>query len=286
MKYFSVDLYEYFGVTKPEGGVGALTCYVKENSREISPERYSPAMLVIPGGGYSMVSDREGEPVATAFLSKGFSCFVLNYSVAPIRFPYQLVEGVMAMNYIRLNSKELFVDENSVCAVGFSAGGHLCSTLATIPDCAEVSKVFESKVNARPNAVILSYPVITSSARGHASSFFNLCGDHNVDLQKALDITKLVDENSAPAFIWATYEDGIVPVKNSLLVADAYDRAGVKFSLHIWGRGAHGLSVADKTVYGDATGGYEIIENASKSVKLWVDLAVEWLEELDISVKS
>lgn len=286
MKLFTVDLYDYFGVAKPEGGVGTLTCYLQENSVEISPNRLNPAMLVIPGGGYGMVSDREGEPVAIAFYNEGFSTFVLNYSVAPIRYPYQLVEGVMAMNYIRLNAKDLCVDENMVCAVGFSAGGHLCSTLATIPDCDDVVKIFNGKVKARPNAVILGYPVITNTSKGHIGSFINLCGEENYDLQKRLDITNLVDENSSPAFIWSTYDDGVVPVKNSLMVASAYEDAGVKFSLHIWGKGAHGLSVANKTVYGEGTGGYQILENSTKSIAKWVEFAVEWLNELGIGIKK
>lgn len=286
MKYFTVDLYDYFGVSKPEQGVATLTCYVRDNSSEISPQRLNPAMLVLPGGGYGMVSEREGEPIALAFLNKGFSSFVLKYSVAPVRFPYQLTEAVMAMNYIRLNAKDLLIDENSVAAVGFSAGGHLCATLATIPDCEDVAENFDSKINPKPNAVILAYPVITSGEKTHYGSFCNLCGEGNVELQNRLDITNLVNENSAPAFIWATYEDACVPVKNSIMVADAYDKAGVQFSLHIWGKGAHGLSVADKTVYGDATGGYGILDGATKSVFKWVDLAVEWLDELSIGIKK
>ena len=291
MRFFTVDLYDYFSVKKPEGARADLSCYVRDNSVEVNPNRKNPAMLVIPGGGYGMVSTREGEPIALAFLNKGFNSFVLTYSVAPIRFPYQLTEAVMAMNYIRLNAEELNVDPNMVAAVGFSAGGHLCATLGTICDCDAVKAVFESKVEAKPNGVILSYPVITcNNEKGHVGSFVNLLGEENKDRYAELDLTNLIDEKSAPAFIWATYEDEIVPVKNALLAATAYEKVGVPFSLHIWGKGRHGLSVADKTVYGKSYGKdearYLYLDGMSKSVPTWIDMAIEWLEEMGICIKD
>ena len=90
MKINEIDLYEYFGVKKPENGVGVIYSYVNDNSREIELERKHPAMLVIPGGGYSMTSDREAEPVALAYTAKNFNSFVLRYSCSPVRHPYQL----------------------------------------------------------------------------------------------------------------------------------------------------------------------------------------------------
>ena len=287
MRFFSVDLYDYFNVSKPDGAVATLKCYVRDNSVEINSKRKSPAMLVLPGGGYGFVSDREGEPIALRFLSSGFASFVLTYSIAPIRFPYQLSEAVMAMNYIRLNAEELCIDPNMVCAVGFSAGGHLCATLGSISDCDAVKAVFNSRVDAKPNAVILSYPVITChNKKGHVNSFVNLLGEENKDRYKELDLTNLISEKSAPAFIWATYTDGVVPVKNALLAAEAYERVGVPFSVHVWGRGWHGLSVADKTVYGISEGTYPALDDMSKSVGKWVDLSIEWLEEMGIYVKD
>ena len=284
MKVFSVDLYDYFKVAKPEGARANLCCYVKDNSPEINLNRKNPAMLVIPGGGYGMVSDREAEPVALNFLSRGFTCFVLTYSVKPIRFPYQLLEAVMAMAYIRKNANELFVDENMVAAVGFSAGGHLCAMLGSIPDAKEVVEIFKTDVCTKPNAVILSYPVIIYGGKGHIESFDNLCGD-KPELKKRLDITNLVNKDSAPAFIWTTYDDGCVPVQNSIAVANAYDREGVKFSVHIWGPGAHGLSVATKDVYSVACQ-KTLLSPATKSVYKWLDFAQEWLEEVGVKIEE
>ncbi len=283
MKCFTVDLYEYFKVQKPHGARANLCCYVKDNSEEINLNRKNPAMLVIPGGGYGMVSDREGEPIALNFLSRGFCCFVLTYSVAPFRFPYQLVEAVMAMAYIRKNAKELLIDENMIASIGFSAGGHLCGMLGSISDCEDVKAIFNADVPVAPNAIILSYAVIKDKDKGHQGSFDNLCGDDD-GLKEKLNVAKLVNKNSAPAFIWATRADTVVPVKNSLVIADAYENVGVPFAIHVWGKGEHGLSVADKTVYGRHA--WRVLDEKTKSVNLWLDLAEEWLAEMGIAIQE
>ena len=287
MRVFTVDLYDYFKVDKIDGARALLTCYLPNRSIEINAKRKRPAMLVLPGGGYGMVSDREGEPVALKFLNSGFVSFVLTYSVAPVRFPRQLTEAVMAMNYIRLNAEEFGVAPDMVSAIGFSAGGHLCATLGSICDCDAVKSLFASRVDPRPNAVVLGYPVITChNEKGHVGSFKNLLGEENKDEYEKLDLVKLIDSKSSPAFIWATYTDGVVPVRNAILAADAYESADVPFSIHVWGRGQHGLSVADKTVYCKEGEVYPALVNATNSVAKWFDLAVEWLEEMGVCIKD
>ena len=128
MKVFDIDLYAYFGLDKPEAGRGLLTCYELAVTPEISLERKSPAILIMPGGGYQGVSDREAEPVALTYTAAGYHAFVLRYSTAPAGFPTQLREAAMAMIYIRENADALHVRSDRVAALGFSAGGHLCST--------------------------------------------------------------------------------------------------------------------------------------------------------------
>lgn len=279
MRIEKIDLYGYFGVKKPENAVGELICYLPEKSEEINKFRKSPAMLVLPGGGYGMTSFREDEPVALKYIPYGFTAFVLRYSVAPNKHPVQLTEAVMAMTYLRENAEELLIDENMIVALGFSAGGHLCGMLGSYSDAPEVKEVFKRDISARPNAILLAYPVITSSGRTHVGTFNNLCGDDD-ELKRKLSIENLVNENSAPAFIWATYNDGGVPVRNSLIAACAYEKAGVPFSLHVFGNGPHGLSLADSTVYGFN------VPKKTESVKSWVDLSVEWLGEMGILVKD
>ena len=99
------------------------------------------AILVIPGGGYNFVSDREGEVVAQAFMPYGYNAFVLNYSVASESedlFPRQLIQASKAMKYIKDNADEFDIDPDKVFVVGFSAGGHLTGSLATMWDLKEI----------------------------------------------------------------------------------------------------------------------------------------------------
>ena len=282
MKFFNIDLYEYFGVKKPDGGKGTLTCYVRDNSSEINKDRRAPAMLVIPGGGYGYCSPREAEPVALRYLAYGINAFVLDYSVEPVLYPFSLAEGYMAIEYLRKNALELGIDGKKIAAVGFSAGGHLCGLLGSGFNSEKANAVFRGEYSHLPDAVILSYPVITYGEKSHNGSFNNLCGDDE-ELKQSLQIHKLIGKNSAPAFIWATADDGAVPVNSSLKIAAAYENAGVPFSLHIFGKGQHGLSLADETVYNTASGAYK---DATASVRSWVNLSIEWLKEQGIAIED
>ena len=128
----------------------------------------------------------------------------------------------------------------------------------------------------------VEYPVITSDPKyGHLDSFRFLCGEENKDLQKKVDILNLIDANSAPAFIWSTFNDGVVPCDNALLAALKYKEHGVPVSVHVFGKGQHGLSVADATVYNNS----DAVDNMSVSAPEWVRLALEWLEEQGIYTK-
>lgn len=282
MKTQKINLYEYFKIEKPEGARGVLTTYIRDLSPEIDLERKAPAMLVIPGGGYYMVSDREGEPVAMRYLALGFNAFVLDYSVAEdsaLKYPYQIAEAAMAMAYLRINAENLNIDPEKIAAVGFSAGGHLCAMLGSFHNCPETGKVFKPTVCVKPNAVVLGYPVISSNISfAHIGSFINLCGEENKELMKKVDVLNLIDENSAPAFIWSTFNDNVVPCQNAIEAALKYKESGVPVSLHVFGKGEHGLSVADATVYKAD----KALKEMSVSVPEWVRLSVEWLEEQGI----
>ena len=109
-----------------------LECFVAEKL----PYFTRKAILVIPGGGYGCVcADREGEPIALAFLPHGFNAFVLHYSVRSNSdkvFPTQLIEASKAIKYIRDNAEEFGIDKDAVFATGFSAGGHLCASLGIL----------------------------------------------------------------------------------------------------------------------------------------------------------
>lgn len=274
MLHQTVDLYAYFDVTRPKGGKGVLTCMAIEAPAQMREHRRNPAILILPGGGYAFVSDREAEPVALRYMAKGFCAFILDYSVAPVRYPAQLVEAAMAMAYIRLEADRFYVAPNKVAALGFSAGGHLCGSLATIFDDAPVLAALKENAHLiRPDAAVLAYPVITSGEKAHADSFKNLCGE-DADLKARLSLETRVTKNAVPAFVWHTFADASVSVKNSLLLAMAYEEAGVPFTLHVFEAGKHGLSTADSAVYA-----LNEIPEVSAGVTDWINMSINWLFE-------
>lgn len=232
-------------------GVGKAELYVYQPDRISTKE----AMLVIPGGGYGAVcTDREGEPIALAYLSKGITAFVLHYSVgkdAPVNCP--LAEASAALAYIRRNAESYSIDPEKIYAVGFSAGGHLCGSLGTLWHKEGIAeKVGISYGENRPNGVVLCYPVISGTSHPHIGSFRNLIGKTDPTESELDDwsLEKHVDEKSAPAFIIHTVKDRLVPVQNALCIATAYANAGRPFELHVYPNGDHGFALATEVTAG------------------------------------
>ena len=271
MRLEYVDLYEYFGVAAPEGGKGKLTAYIQDTPEQLRP-RLRPAVLILPGGGYHHVSQREAEPVALRFLARGYQVFCLEYSVAPVVFPAQLREAAMAMAYIRKHAAVLDVNPGQVAAVGFSAGGHLCGMLGMLFDSEEVA-AFGQPALLRPDALGLCYPVAVSWGKTNEGTFENLCGG-DAALRQRLSLERLVRSDMPPVFLWHTRDDDCVPCRNSLILADALEQAGVDLALHLYRRGPHGLSTADYQVYLA-----EHVPETSRSVPGWLDMMVEFLAE-------
>lgn len=142
-----------------DGSEARFFGYVADNSEEMEPDRIRPAILILPGGGYAMTSDREAEPVALQFLAKGFAVFVLRYSVQPSRYPVALLEAAEAMRLIRANADQWHVNPAQVAVLGFSAGGHLAANLATSVGDEDIREQGGMDPDAvRPNALMLSYP--------------------------------------------------------------------------------------------------------------------------------
>lgn len=277
MKEFTVDLYEHFGYSKPDHADGRLCCYILDTAAAISPSRRHPAVLVIPGGGYCHVSAREGEPVALRFLNRGYCAFVLQYSVAPVRFPTALREAAMAMRYIREHSASLFVDAGMVAAMGFSAGGHLCGCLGTMFDSHEVSDIGDGAL-LRPDGLGLCYPVAVSWGPTHEGSFDCLCGG-DLPLRHSLSLDRRIRPDMPPVFLWHTRDDACVPCRNSLILAEGLDSAGVAFALHIYRNGQHGLSTADQQAYPVWQ-----VPAISSDVPGWVDGMLGFFGEIGFSM--
>ena len=219
-----------------------------DGSLDGAPLAPQPAVLVIPGGAYAFVSQREGAPVARRFNALGFHCFVLIYSVAPARFPTQLWQAARAMAYIRENAKEFNVDPDRVFTCGFSAGGHLAASLGAFWNSDVIREGGLAPEQCRPNGQILCYPVITSDkACTHIGSYENLLGTSDQAAWDAVSPEKLVCADTPPTFLFHTADDETVPVANSIRMAEALAKQGVPFETHIFKSAFHGLSLGNET---------------------------------------
>ena len=267
----TVDLYELYP-QRERGEGGQLTVYALEPIEKVDPSRRFPAVLILPGGAYQWVSPREAEPVAMRFLSRGFSCGILNYSCAPSRFPMALREAAMAMDFLRSQADRLHIDPGHVAALGFSAGGHLCGTLGTLYDAPEVADIAPA-ARVRPDALVLCYPVSVSRGRTHADSFANLCGEDQA-LMDRLSLDKLIRRDMMPVFLWHTRTDDSVPVDGTMRVAAALAEKDVPFTLHVFAYGRHGLATGDDLVYRR-----DNLPPVSDGVLDWPELVVRFLWE-------
>jgi acetyl esterase/lipase len=206
------------------------------------------AVLVLPGGGYSRLSDvKEGSAVAEWLNSLGISAFVLKYRLGPrYNQPNPLLDAARALRTIRARAKEWNLDEKRLGILGFSAGGHLAATLATHFDAGkpEAPDAIE-RVSSRPDVHILLYPVITMGDFTHAGSKKNLLGENpSAELIRLYSNELQVTSETPPAFLVHTTTDTAVPVENSLLYVAALRRAKVPFELHVYERGPHGFGLA------------------------------------------
>lgn len=226
-----------------------LTTYLLDSSREFTNIKARPAILVLPGGGYTMCSDREAEPIAIAYAAEGYHTFVLRYSVdSYAKWPNPLQDAENALELIRSNSEAWEIDPSKIAVIGFSAGGHLAAALSTLG-------------RVRPNAVILGYPCILEEI-----------GAILANPVPGLD--DKVDHTTPPAFLFTTRDDSLVPARNTLRFLEALDKVGIPYEGHIFYSGQHGLSLAKN----HTSGGF--IGNVNKDVVKWFGLSVEWLKNV------
>lgn len=273
MRYEKVFLKEHYPFLGEDGKDPVLELYLPYNMTQMKrQDQKRPCMLICPGGGYGMVSQREGEPIALHLLPEGYNVFVLTYSVKPHKFPVQLREVAAAMELIHANADVWNCDKDRVAIMGFSAGGHLAAHYSNAYDIPEVRQVFP---RSKPvQASVLCYPVITAWPEDcHKGSIQNLSGG-TYPLEDAVmekfSCEGLVTEKTPPAFLWHTFTDKTVPVNNSLLYAQAMARKGVPCSLHIYPAGAHGLSTADEQTNGALTDAARLAADWLPQMKRWL----------------
>jgi len=265
------DNQDFYVPTAPEYEP-ILTVYSLSNSSEVDLNKKRPAILIAPGGGYNMVSERESESVMAQFLAKGYVCAILKYSVRNVSsavYPSQLLEISRAMWLLRLNSEKYQVDVDKIAVIGFSAGGHLAGNLAVAWNRPFISEKLGMPAGMnKPNAAILAYAVLSSQTFSHKGSFDSLIGE-NASEEQILDVScdLLVGAHTPPTFLWHTANDNVVPVENTLLFASALSKHEIPFEVHIYPQGSHGLSIATNEV-----------GSPNEHVSNWVSACLSWTE--------
>ena len=227
------------------------------------------AVLICPGGGYGVLAfDHEGFAIARWLNSNGIAGIILKYrlpsdmimkdkSVGPLQ------DAQEAMRIIRRNASQWKINSHRIGVIGFSAGGHLASTLSTH----FAEKVYEVKdtTSARPDFSLLIYPVVTfDSTFTHAGTRQNLVGDKPSEYTiRYFSNEYRITRNTPPAFLVHSADDKVVPVKNSIVYFEGLVRNNIQAEMHIFQKGGHGYGLA--------------INRGTESA--WPELCLSWLNE-------
>lgn len=238
----------------PNGAPGALGSAPQDQPRlypflPAAPSTQA-AVLVIPGGGYSIVAlDLEGFQFARWLNAQGIPAFVLDYRVAPYKYPAEIQDGLQAVSLIRSHAADYKIDPDRLGVWGSSAGGHLASTLGT--HCVEGAPALPqlSTEGCRLSFMILTYPVVTMELPlTHRGSRNNLLGpDPDPALVAALSNETAVTAHTPATFIMATSGDPVVPIENSVHLYQALVQAHVPAELHLYDFARHGTGLAGTT---------------------------------------
>ena len=226
------------------------------------------AVLICPGGGYAALAfGHEGNAIASWLNDNGIAGIILKYRLPSVLIMKDksigpLQDAQEAMRIIRRNAVAWNIDPKKVGVIGFSAGGHLASTLSTH----YADKVYDvaDTISARPDFSLLIYPVITmDSSFTHAGSRKNLIGDKPSDEAiKSFSNELQVNEKTPPAFMVHSADDQTVPVKNSIVYYEQLVKYKIPSELHIFQKGGHGYGL----------GGSKDTQSA------WPGLCINWLK--------
>lgn len=229
------------------------------------------AVVIFPGGGYRHRAPHEGQGYAQYFNALGMDAFVCEYRVFPHSHPLPLLDARRAVQFVRANAEKYGIDPEKIGVMGSSAGGHLAATVSTVFD--RFDEVLDEKdeideVDFIPDFQILCYPVIALCGFGHQGSKNNLLGDKKDDeaLTESLCAQNRVTEKTPKAFIWHTFDDPVVNIKNSLSYASALKDFAIDCELHVFPNGPHGLGLAQE----------------NNSVSQWAELLKNWLKHFDL----
>ncbi|HWA24168.1 MAG TPA: alpha/beta hydrolase [Lacunisphaera sp.] len=234
------------------------------------------AVIICPGGGYARLShDREGLQYARWLSTLGVTSFILTNRVGDFGHPAPLQDVLRAVRIVRSRAAEFKIDPARIGVMGSSAGGHLAASAGTLFDHADgkTGAALDS-VNARPDFLILMYPVISMEPGvAHMGSRQQLLGANpDPALVARMSLEQSVTAQTPPTLIIHTQEDGTVPIENSIRFFQALTKAKVPAEFYAFEHGSHGMGM--KAGFGTASD--------------WPKRAEEWLRNrglLDIVKK-
>ncbi|AYM02721.1 alpha/beta hydrolase [Levilactobacillus yiduensis] len=234
-----------------------------------------PAIIIVPGGAYTHIPEQQAEDLALAWSARGYQAFFLRYTFAGEKsplLPTPVVELAKSVALLRRNANAWLIDTDHIFVAGFSVGGHITALFNDLwHDDAFNKLAGTTPYEIKPRAVILSYPVITPAA-GYPTDAETLAKWTDDPDQIAAD--KRVTPRNVATFIWVTAEDPLVPVQNALAYAQASIANHVDTELHVFHQGPHGLALANQVTAWKPGANLPHVAH-------WMDLAEEWLHELD-----
>ena len=215
-----------------------------------------PAVIICPGGGYSMLSTySEGLQLAARFeRDGGYKAFILNSRLAPNTWPLPQMDLARAIMYVRKHADEYHINPDQILIIGSSAGGHLCASEALYHE--ELKKDILKKypeylsdyqpTSARPDGVGLLYPVISFTSEYHEGSFLNNTGG-DLQLKDKLSVELHMKKDYPPTYAFANRDDGCVPFSNTTRLDQALKEADIPHLCEIFPTGDHGIGLGYQT---------------------------------------
>lgn len=248
-----------------------LKSYARDKNESVR-RRKRAAVLILHGGAYAVKAINEYEPVALRYMAEGIQAFTLDYSLLPSRYPQQLLEAACAVDYIRKNSDRYLIDPDKIILCGFSAGSHLALMLGNKWNEEELSRALSLRPSdIRPDGMILSYPPTDEKTDGVDGFFEGLIEN---DRNQVSDISPLgtVVKDTPPSFIWHSLTDTMVPVQNSIHLAERLSDMNIPFELHIFPTGQHACALADEECA-------FMPEALNPHVAKWFGMSLTWLKD-------
>ena len=236
--------------------------YLQADYETLVAHKQRPALVICPGGAYRWRSPREKDPPALEFLAMGYQVFILEYACGEQAADYrplrQLAETVRRL---RENHAAWHIDPDKIAVLGFSAGGHLAASLGALWS----DPALELPKEARPDALILCYPVISTREFAHEESAMWVSGGDEA-MRDRLHLLERVTPDFPPTFLWHGGGDTSVPPENSLLLAVRLKQNGVPLEYHLFETGLHGISTCTQEV-----------ETPDEVCRAWLPLCKTWL---------